>query len=129
MFVCYNHLGNVLASHNGRPEFVLQPFRLRLGESTSTTSDDERDVATTATQISQQFKFWNRKRNGPVGEVDDLPSGGASHISFSAVPEKFQVILFSKDEQVLGNDHLSWMFRRVESTSLATKEADDGRAG
>ncbi len=57
---------------------------------------------------------------------DDLPSSGTSHISFSAVSEKLQVILFSKDEQVLGNDHLSWMFRQVESTSLTIEEADDG---
>jgi len=32
----------------------------------------------------------------------------AAHVSFPAVAEKFQVVLFSKYEEVLGNDHLSW---------------------
>jgi len=52
----------------------------------------------------------------------DLPSNGTPHISFSAVPEKLQIILFSKDEQVLRNYHLSWMFRQVEWTLLAIEE-------
>lgn len=31
-----------------------------------------------------------------------------AHVSFPTVAEKFQVVLFSKYEEVLGNDHLSW---------------------
>jgi hypothetical protein len=30
--------------------------------------------------------------------------------------------LFSKDEEALGNYHLSWMFRQVEWTLLAIEE-------
>lgn len=52
----------------------------------------------------------------------DLPSSGASHFSFPTVAEKLQVILFSKDKQVLGNDHLKWRFRQVAATPITIED-------
>lgn len=52
----------------------------------------------------------------------DLPDSDwmTAHVcSFPAVAEKFQVILFSKYEEVLGNDHLSFKLGwRIRALSL-----------